>query len=99
MGLLGACLNQLKHNSNWNNILLKKTCMKLLDVNYRDQSAAFRIFLHNHREAKAEEERIEKLKRNIINRFSSGAFRLMVAAFKQMKYLADLNNKSSSLSE
>merc|ERR1711975_18729 len=29
--LLGIALNQLKHNSNWNSILLKKTILKLTD--------------------------------------------------------------------
>merc|ERR1711976_751974 len=42
--LLGQYLNQLKHHSNWKNILLKKTVLKLTDSAYRDQAAAFRIF-------------------------------------------------------
>merc|ERR1712159_912959 len=59
--LLGQFLNQLKHHSNWKNILLKKTILKLTDSAYRDQAAAFRIFLHNHREAIKESERIERI--------------------------------------
>lgn len=39
--LLGMAFNQLKHNSNWNNTLLKKTIMKLTDSAYRDQASAF----------------------------------------------------------
>merc|ERR1712054_525691 len=48
--LLGAALNQLKYNSNFSNILLKKTLLKMTDTGYALQAAAFRIMLHNHRE-------------------------------------------------
>merc|ERR1711976_432137 len=72
--LLGQYLNQLKHHSNWKNILLKKTVLKLTDSAYRDQAAAFRIFLHNHREAIRESERIERITRGVCNRFRDSAY-------------------------
>merc|ERR1712151_988862 len=93
--LLGQFLNQLKYHSNWKNILLKKTLLKLTDSAYRDQSAAFRIFLHNHREALKESERKERITRGVCNRFKDSSYRLGADAFKKLVTLWKKKKKNS----
>merc|ERR1712048_660614 len=93
--LLGQCLNQFKHHSNWKNILLKKTILKLTDSAYRDQAAAFRIFLHNHREAQKESDRIQRITRGVCNRFRDSSYRLGADAFKRLYTFWKNKNKSS----
>merc|ERR1712226_40802 len=80
--LLGAALNQLKYNSNFSNILLKKTLLKMTDSAYAMQSAAFRIFLHNHREGKKAQEKRDRILRGTCNKFANSAYRLGHAALK-----------------
>merc|ERR1711862_208820 len=92
--LLGAALNQLKHNSNWNNILLKKTLLKMTDSAYRDQAAGFRILLHNHREAIKEQAKRERILRGTCNKFRDGAYRLGADALRILVAYWMKKNKS-----
>merc|ERR1712160_63384 len=82
--LLGAALNQLKFNSNYSNILIKKTMLKMTDSAYAMQAAAFRIFMHNHREANKNKDKSDKSsdelrlrKEGILKRMIDVEFRLM----------------------
>merc|ERR1712072_1566483 len=93
--LLGAALNQLKYNSNFSNILLKKTLLKMTDSAYAMQSAAFRIFLHNHREANKLKEKRDRILRGTCNKFANSAYRLGHAALKKLVELWRKSNKSA----
>jgi len=68
--------------------------LKLTDSAYREQAAAFRIFLHNHREALKNAERIERITRGVCNRFKDSAYRLGADAFKRLITFWMKNNKS-----
>jgi len=93
--LLGAALNQLKFNSNYSNILLKKTIMKMTDSAYAMQAAAFRIFMHNHREANKNKDRADRILRGTCNKFRDSGYRLAADALKKMVTLWMKSNKSS----
>merc|ERR1712159_355151 len=93
--LLGAALNQLKYNSNFSNILLKKTLLKMTDTGYALQAAAFRIMLHNHREGQKLQEKRDRILRGTCNKFANSAYRLGHAALKKLVELWKKSNKSA----
>jgi len=93
--LLGAALNQLKFNSNYSNILLKKTMLKMTDSAYAMQAAAFRIFMHNHREANKNKDKRDRILRGTCNKFRDSGYRLAADALKKMVTLWMKSNKSS----
>merc|ERR1712151_1192594 len=78
------------------NILLKKTLLKMTDSAYGLQAAAFRIFLHNHREAKKLQEKRDRILRGTCNKFANSAYRLGHAALKKLVALWKKSNKSAA---
>merc|ERR1712151_803119 len=77
------------------NILLKKTLLKMTDSAYGLQAAAFRIFLHNHREAKKLQEKRDRILRGTCNKFANSAYRLGHAALKKLVAYWKKGNKSA----
>jgi len=93
--LMGAAINQLKFNSNYSNILLKKTIMKMTDSAYAMQAAAFRIFMHNHREANKNKDRRDRILRGTCNKFRDSGYALVHDALRKMVALWMKSNNSS----